>query len=152
MLGCGVGFSDLAFAGAPMPIYEYECRECRNRFELLLLGSTTPTCPVCEATDIEKVCPSPRPAPTPVGGAILTSRESTGARTRSRRRTPSTKRCTTTITSRRGTRLRATLGSASAWRRLHEIRRGFLRSSARPYRLRWLRRLASGTDGRHHAR
>ena len=55
MLGCGIGFSDLAFAGAPMPIYEYECRECRNRFELLLLGSTTPTCPVCEATDIEKL-------------------------------------------------------------------------------------------------
>ena len=38
-----------------MPIYEYECRECRNRFELLVLGSTTLACPACEATDIEKL-------------------------------------------------------------------------------------------------
>ncbi len=55
MLGCEVGFSDLGYAGAPMPIYEYECRECRNRFELLVLGSTTPACPSCKATDIEKL-------------------------------------------------------------------------------------------------
>ncbi len=55
MLGCGVGFSDLACAGAAMPIYEYECRECRSRFELLLLASTTPACPACEATDLDKL-------------------------------------------------------------------------------------------------
>ena len=38
-----------------MPIYEYECRECHDRFELLLLSSTRPACPACEATDIERL-------------------------------------------------------------------------------------------------
>ena len=38
-----------------MPIYEYECRECQNRFELLVLGSTTPKCPECEAADLERL-------------------------------------------------------------------------------------------------
>ena len=38
-----------------MPIYEYECRECQNRFELLVLDSTTPECPACQATDLERL-------------------------------------------------------------------------------------------------
>ena len=38
-----------------MPIYEYECRECQNRFELLVLGSDTPACPECQATDLERL-------------------------------------------------------------------------------------------------
>ena len=38
-----------------MPIYEYECRECQKRFELLVLGSETPACPTCESTELEKL-------------------------------------------------------------------------------------------------
>lgn len=37
-----------------MPIYEYQCRACDGRFELLVLGSETPTCPECESTDVER--------------------------------------------------------------------------------------------------
>jgi putative FmdB family regulatory protein len=29
-----------------MPIYEYECRDCRTDFELLVRASAAPTCPV----------------------------------------------------------------------------------------------------------
>ena len=38
-----------------MPIYEYECRECQNRFELLVLDSDSPECPACQATDLERL-------------------------------------------------------------------------------------------------
>ena len=38
-----------------MPIYEYECRECQNRFELLVLDSSPPECPDCQATDLERL-------------------------------------------------------------------------------------------------
>ena len=38
-----------------MPIYEYECRECKKQFELLVLGPSTPACPACKATDIERL-------------------------------------------------------------------------------------------------
>ena len=38
-----------------MPIYEYECRECQHRFELLVFDTTSPECPKCEATDLERL-------------------------------------------------------------------------------------------------
>ena len=38
-----------------MPLYEYECRGCHHRFELLVLVSTTPTCPACKGTDLDKL-------------------------------------------------------------------------------------------------
>jgi putative FmdB family regulatory protein len=38
-----------------MPIYEYECRECQHRFELLVFASTTPECPECHAPDPERL-------------------------------------------------------------------------------------------------
>ena len=38
-----------------MPIYEYQCRECHNRFELLLLASLAPACPACKGTDLDKL-------------------------------------------------------------------------------------------------
>ena len=35
-----------------MPIYEYECRECRTSFELLMRSDTKMACPSCESTKI----------------------------------------------------------------------------------------------------
>jgi putative FmdB family regulatory protein len=32
-----------------MPIYEYECRECRASFELLMRSDTKVACPSCES-------------------------------------------------------------------------------------------------------
>ena len=37
-----------------MPIFEYICQECNQRFELLVHGSTVPTCPSCKAVAVEK--------------------------------------------------------------------------------------------------
>ena len=37
-----------------MPIFEDVCQECRHRFELLVQGSTVPTCPSCKAAKVEK--------------------------------------------------------------------------------------------------
>ena len=38
-----------------MPIYEYECRACRHRFEQLIMHSTTPECPSCHGRDLERL-------------------------------------------------------------------------------------------------
>lgn len=39
-----------------MPIYEYQCRQCANEFELLVLkGSPVPACPSCQSQDIEQM-------------------------------------------------------------------------------------------------
>jgi len=32
-----------------MPIYEYECRECRTAFELFMRSDTKVACPSCES-------------------------------------------------------------------------------------------------------
>ena len=39
-----------------MPIFEYACLECSNRFETLVLSSSedTPRCPSCEKVKLEK--------------------------------------------------------------------------------------------------
>jgi putative FmdB family regulatory protein len=37
-----------------MPIFEYVCRECNHRFELLVYGSTNAACPQCKTTKLEK--------------------------------------------------------------------------------------------------
>jgi len=39
-----------------MPIYEYQCHQCANEFELLLLpASPVPACPACQSQDIEQL-------------------------------------------------------------------------------------------------
>jgi putative FmdB family regulatory protein len=39
-----------------VPIFEYRCRGCGSRFELLVLSSSpTPTCPSCRSEDLEKL-------------------------------------------------------------------------------------------------
>jgi putative FmdB family regulatory protein len=37
-----------------MPLYEYACRSCDHRFELLVRESTTLACPSCRSGDLEK--------------------------------------------------------------------------------------------------
>ena len=37
-----------------MPLYEYECRECNNHFELLVRESTKLECPKCASVELEK--------------------------------------------------------------------------------------------------
>jgi putative FmdB family regulatory protein len=37
-----------------MPIFEYVCRECNHRFELLVQGSTEAACPQCRTTKLDK--------------------------------------------------------------------------------------------------
>jgi putative FmdB family regulatory protein len=38
-----------------MPIYEYQCRQCSNQFELLVLKNTTIECPTCQSKDLEQL-------------------------------------------------------------------------------------------------
>jgi putative FmdB family regulatory protein len=38
-----------------MPIYEYECRGCGHRFEMLILPSVSAACPECKGTDLEQL-------------------------------------------------------------------------------------------------
>ena len=37
-----------------MPIFDYHCARCRNDFELLVVGSTIPTCPTCGSRRLQK--------------------------------------------------------------------------------------------------
>ncbi|MBN1589379.1 MAG: zinc ribbon domain-containing protein [Pirellulales bacterium] len=42
-----------------MPIYEYECRDCGQRFEYLLRGDEKPVCPACGGTKLDKQMSAP---------------------------------------------------------------------------------------------
>lgn len=42
-----------------MPIYDYRCNACDRRFELLVRGSTTPSCPHCGSIDLRKCLTAP---------------------------------------------------------------------------------------------
>lgn len=37
-----------------MPIYSYICRDCSHHFDAIVQGSTTPECPHCHTTNLEK--------------------------------------------------------------------------------------------------
>jgi len=37
-----------------MPIFEYACRRCGHRFETLVRGSSSPTCPSCNGQELEQ--------------------------------------------------------------------------------------------------
>ena len=41
-----------------MPLYEYVCRGCGERFERLVRGGATPACPSCLSTDLERLLSS----------------------------------------------------------------------------------------------
>ena len=38
-----------------MPIYEYECRACGNRFEAIVRMNDSPACPSCKSEDLERL-------------------------------------------------------------------------------------------------
>jgi putative FmdB family regulatory protein len=38
-----------------MPIYEYECRQCGEQFELLVLKTTVASCPACQSQELEQL-------------------------------------------------------------------------------------------------
>ncbi len=37
-----------------MPIYEYQCRDCRHPFETLVTGARQPACPTCGSANLDK--------------------------------------------------------------------------------------------------
>ncbi len=43
-----------------MPIFEFECRGCDERFEIFVRGETALVCPSCEGTDLKKLISLPR--------------------------------------------------------------------------------------------
>ena len=38
-----------------VPLFEYECKKCRHRFEALVVGTRKPACPNCKSEDLEKL-------------------------------------------------------------------------------------------------
>lgn len=59
-----------------MPIYEYECRQCRHQFELLVLKQTVVACPECQSADLEQL----------LSGFAVSSEEMTRARVKKARK------------------------------------------------------------------
>jgi putative FmdB family regulatory protein len=37
-----------------MPIYEYACKACGQKFETLVRSDTVPQCPHCQSTELDK--------------------------------------------------------------------------------------------------
>ena len=37
-----------------MPIFEYSCKSCGREFEILVRPGTTPACPACASTELER--------------------------------------------------------------------------------------------------
>jgi putative FmdB family regulatory protein len=57
-----------------MPIFEYRCSNCDHRFETLVRGTETPTCPSCDGAELVRqlstfavAAPSSRSAALPAG-------------------------------------------------------------------------------------
>jgi putative FmdB family regulatory protein len=38
-----------------MPLFEYECRGCGNRFEFLTRDGQSPSCPSCKGAELQKL-------------------------------------------------------------------------------------------------
>ena len=69
-----------------MPIYEYECRECAERFEELAAVAGDPICPGCGAIGARRLysAPSP-PGRVPHGARVRDSEARRGEREAARR-------------------------------------------------------------------
>ena len=37
-----------------MPIFEYSCKSCGHQFETLVRAGSTPACPACASTELER--------------------------------------------------------------------------------------------------
>jgi putative FmdB family regulatory protein len=59
-----------------VPIYEYECTSCGERFELLARGSATPACPSCDGRDLERLLSLPSITSEGSGGRSLADAKS----------------------------------------------------------------------------
>ncbi|BBO99745.1 FmdB family transcriptional regulator [Sulfuriferula nivalis] len=44
-----------------MPIYDYHCSNCNNKFELLVRSTTVIACPECGSAQLEKLVSMPMP-------------------------------------------------------------------------------------------
>jgi putative FmdB family regulatory protein len=42
-----------------MPIFEYSCKSCGREFEMLVRTGTTPACPECASTELERLLSLP---------------------------------------------------------------------------------------------
>jgi putative FmdB family regulatory protein len=38
-----------------MPVYQYACLSCAERFERLVMGQARPACPTCGSDDLERL-------------------------------------------------------------------------------------------------
>lgn len=50
-----------------MPLYDYHCPRCQADFELLVRSSSTPACPHCQSTALERQVSRIAPAGTSTG-------------------------------------------------------------------------------------
>lgn len=56
-----------------MPIYEYTCRKCTQRFEQLIRRDTVPACPSCGGSELDKLVSTPIP-PGKTAGIVKAGR------------------------------------------------------------------------------
>lgn len=42
-----------------MPIYDYQCKDCGQRFEALVRAGATPACPQCGSTSLDRQVSAP---------------------------------------------------------------------------------------------
>jgi putative FmdB family regulatory protein len=58
-----------------MPLYEYECRSCKNTFEELVFGDEAISCPECRSKKLERLISVPaRPQSESGNGLPMTCR------------------------------------------------------------------------------
>ncbi|MDX1925255.1 MAG: zinc ribbon domain-containing protein [Pirellulaceae bacterium] len=55
-----------------MPLYEYQCKECKRESEVLVRGSEQPECPACGSKKMEKLL-SVTAAPNMHGSSLPTT-------------------------------------------------------------------------------